>query len=144
MLGLAEVGVAAEVDPQEAGPPAQGDRLVDVDVGLLVRGAVAAAIDQVERLAGVGQRDDQGMIAPGAVVGDVDALLALGVGGDEGAIDVDDRLAEEVGGLLGVDPQPGGVDGLHQGRGRRIRWNRRQKSPSVVGSGMRTAPRASR
>ena len=70
-----------------------------------MRGAVAAAIDQVERLGGVGQRDQQGMIAPGAVVGDVDALLALGVGGDEGAVDVDDRLGEEVGGLLGPDPQ---------------------------------------
>ena len=112
--GLAEVGVAAEADPPEAGPPAEGDRPVDVDMRLLVRRAVAAAIDQVERLAGVGQRDDQGMIAPGAVVGDVDALLALGVGGDEGAVDVHDRLAEEVGGLLGVDAQPGGVDGLHQ------------------------------
>ena len=113
--GLAEVGVAAEVDPPEAGPPAQGDRLVDVSVGLLVRGTAAAAIDQVEQLAGVGQRDHQGVIAPGAVVGDVDAFLALGIGPDEGAIDIDDRLAEEVGGLLGPDPQPGRVDGFHQG-----------------------------
>ena len=46
------------------------------------------------------------MITPGAVVGDVDALLALGVGPDEGAIGVDDRFVEELGGLLGPDPQP--------------------------------------
>ena len=114
IFGLAEVGVAAEVDPLEAGPPAQGDRLVEIGVGLLVRGAIAAAIDQVERLAGVGQRDHQGMIAPGAVVGDVDPLLALGVGADDGAIDIHDRLAEEVRGLLGPDPQPRGIDGFHQ------------------------------
>ena len=92
----------------------QRDRPVDVGVRPLVRRAVAAAIGQVERLAGIGQRDDQGMIAPGAVVGDIDALLALRVGGDEGAVDVHGRLGEEVGGLLGIDAEPGGVDGLHQ------------------------------
>ena len=100
MRGLGEVGVAAEHDPAEAGPPAQRDRPVDVAGGQLVRRAVAAAVDQEQRLRGVGQRDHQRMIAPGAVVGDVDALLALGVGGDEGAVDVDDRLGEEAGGLL--------------------------------------------
>ena len=56
----------------------------------------------------------QGVIAPGAVVGDVDALLALGVGADEGAVGVDDRLVEELGGLLGPDAQAGLVDGVHQ------------------------------
>jgi hypothetical protein len=35
------------------------------------------------------------VITPRAVVGDVHALLALGVGGDEGAIDVDGGLVEE-------------------------------------------------
>ena len=71
---------------------------------MLVRGPVATAIDQVERLGSVGQRDQQGMIAPRAVVGDVDALLALGVGRDEGAVDVEDRFGEERRGLLGPDP----------------------------------------
>ena len=55
------------------------------------------------------------MITPGAVVGDVDALLALGVGLDEGAIALDDRLGKELGGLLGPDPQPRLIDGVHQG-----------------------------
>ena len=41
------------------------------------------------------------MITPGAVVGDVDTFLALGVGLDEGAIGVEDRLGEELSGLLG-------------------------------------------
>ena len=34
------------------------------------------------------------MIAPGAVVGDIDALFALGVGADEGAVGVDDSLVK--------------------------------------------------
>ena len=54
------------------------------------------------------------MIAPDAVVGDVDALLALGVGRDEGAIDIQDRFVEELAGLLGPDPQPRLIDGIHQ------------------------------
>ncbi len=44
------------------------------------------------------------MIPPGAVVSDVDALLAAGAGGDERAVDVEDRLLEELGGLLLPDP----------------------------------------
>ena len=34
---------------------------------------------------------------------------------DEGAVDVEDRLVEELGGLLGPDPQPRLIDGVHQG-----------------------------
>src|SRR5262245_23689175 len=82
------------------------------------------------------------MIAPGAVVGDVDAPLAAGAGGDERAVDVEDGLVEEVGRLLSPDL-------------RRVRsktsWRastssgakRRQKSPAVVKSGIGSAPRAS-
>ena len=79
-----------------------------------MRGAVAAAIDQVQRLLGVGQRDQQGMIAPGAVVGDIDALFALGVGADEGTVDVDECLVKEVDRLLGPDALAGAVDGIHE------------------------------
>ena len=95
VLGLGEVGVAPQGDPLESGLAAEGDHLVQGLGGPLVRGPVAAAIDQVERLGGVGQRDQQRVITPGAVVGDVDALLALGVGADEGAVDVEDGLVEE-------------------------------------------------
>jgi hypothetical protein len=65
-----------------------------------VRGPVTAAIEQVERLGGVGQRDQQRVITPGTIVGDVDAFLALGVGSDKGAIDVEDGLVEELSRLL--------------------------------------------
>jgi hypothetical protein len=37
MLGLAEVGVPADVDPAKTSSAGQVDHLVDVDVGLLVR-----------------------------------------------------------------------------------------------------------
>ena len=80
-----------------------------------VRGAVAGAVDDAEHLAGVGQRDDQRVITPGAVVGDVDALLAAGAGGDEGAVDVDDGLVEEVGRLLFPDLDPGLIEDVLEG-----------------------------
>ena len=113
--GLGEVGVAAEVDPAEAGLAAEQDRQVELLGGALVRRAIAGAVDDAEHLAGVGQRDDQRVIAPGAVVGDVDALLAAGAGGDEGAVDVDDGLVEELGRLLLPDLEPGLIEDVLQG-----------------------------
>ena len=94
MLGLGEVGIATHGDLPKAGSAAQVDGLVEVEFGLLMRGAVAAAIDQVERLGGVGQRDQERMITPGAVVSDINALFALGVGADEGTVGVQDGFLE--------------------------------------------------
>ena len=48
----------------------------------------------------VGQGDDEGMIAPGAVIGDVHAFFALTGGGDERAVGIEDGLVKEVGGLM--------------------------------------------
>ena len=79
-----------------------------------MRWAVTTSIDQEQRLLGVGQRDHQGVVSPDPVVGQIDALLARGVGGHEGAIGVDDRFLEELRGLLFPDPQPGLVDRVHQ------------------------------
>ena len=55
------------------------------------------------------------MITPGAVVGDVDALLAARAGGDEGAVDVDDGLVEEVGRLLFPDLDAGLIEDVLEG-----------------------------
>ena len=52
---LGEVGVAPQGDLTEAGPTAQGDGSIQIEGCVLVAGAVAAAVDQVQRLAGVGQ-----------------------------------------------------------------------------------------
>src|SRR5271157_2187300 len=79
-----------------------------------MRGAVAAKIDQGERFGGVGQRDQERMITPGTVVGDINALFALGVGADEGTVDVQDGFLEKLGWLLGPDSQPRLVDSVHQ------------------------------
>ena len=122
----------------------RGDGLVQEDVRLLLRGAVAAAIDQVERFGRVGQRDQQRMVTPVAVVGDVDRpACTRRRSGHDGAIGLEDRFLEELGGLLGPDPQPRFIDGVHQGEDVGSE-KRRQKSPAVVGSGMRSAPKASR
>jgi hypothetical protein len=48
--------------------------------------------------------------APGAVVGDVDALLATRAGGDQRAVDIEHGLVEEVGGLLLSDLDPGLIE----------------------------------
>ena len=69
VLGLGELGVAPQEHRAEAGPAAEVDGLIEVDVGPLVRGAVARAVDQEQRLGRVGQRDQEGVIAPGALVG---------------------------------------------------------------------------
>ena len=50
-----------------------------------------------------------------AVVGEIHPLLALGITGHDAAVGLDDRLAEELGGLLGPDPQPHLIDRVHQG-----------------------------
>src|ERR1700678_937436 len=77
-------------------------------------GTVTAAIDQIEWLRGVGQRDHQGLIAPVAVVVDVDALLALGIGRDHGAVGVEESFLEKVVGLLGPDAEAGTIEDVHQ------------------------------
>jgi hypothetical protein len=114
VFGLGEVRVTPQEDLAEAGLPAQRDGLVQVDVGPFVRGAVATAVDQEERFGGVGQRDQQGVVTPLAVVSDVHPLLALGIGRYDGAIGVEDGFLEEGGGLLGPDPQSRAVEGVHQ------------------------------
>src|SRR5208282_1937798 len=86
----------------------------EINVGLLVGRTVTAAIGQIERLGGVGQRDHQGLITPVAVMVDVDALLALGIGRDHGAVGVEESFLEKVVGLLGPDAEAGTIDGVHQ------------------------------
>ena len=81
MLGLGKVGVAAEQDRAKAGTQASGDGLVQGLGRSLMGRTIAGAIDDAERFAGVGQGNKKGMIAPGAVVSDVHAQLALAGGG---------------------------------------------------------------
>src|SRR5207249_1242170 len=78
--------------------------------------AVAGAVDQAQDLAGLGQGEDQGMVAPGAVVGDVHALLALAGGFDQAAIHVEGGLGEKGRGLLGPNLATDVVEDVTQGR----------------------------
>lgn len=111
---LGEVGVAAQAAAAEAGALAQRDHLIDLRGRTCVRGPVARPIDQAQHFAGLGQGEHQGMAAPGAVVGDVHALLALAAGGDERAVHVDGGLIEESGGLCGPDALADGVGDVMQ------------------------------
>src|SRR3954454_17883410 len=56
------------------------------------------------------------MVAPDPLVGQVDPPLALGVGGDEGAVGVEDGAVEELRGLLGPDAAADAVEGVHEGQ----------------------------
>jgi hypothetical protein len=54
------------------------------------------------------------VVAPNAVVGQVDRFLARGVGSNDRSISVNDRFLEERPGLLVSDAEAGLVDGVHQ------------------------------
>src|SRR5262249_13800888 len=101
-------------DTAEATSEAHGQRLVHLFGRTLVGGPIARAIDQTKHLAAVGQRQDQRVIAPGAVVGDVHTLLALPLGGRQGAVHIDDGLLEEGVGLRGPGLQARVVDKVQQ------------------------------
>ena len=112
---MREIGVAADEHFAEAGLQADEQGAIDFAGGVLVRGPVARTIDDAENLAGVGQRHDQRVIAPDAVVGNVHALFALAGGRGQGAVQVDGGAGEEVVRLLGPDASAGDVEGVDQG-----------------------------
>ena len=116
MLGLGDAGVAPHQDRAEARPTDQGDGPVQELVSPFLGGAVATAIEQVKRFGRIGQRDHQRMVAILPVIGEIHPLFALGITGHEATIGLEDRLGEELGWLLGPDPQPRLVDRGHQGQ----------------------------
>ena len=77
-------------------------------------GSVARATDNGQRLGRVGQREEQYLVAPVVLVGDVHTLLTLPQGGGQGPVPINDGLLEEFGRLTPPDPQPDLVDGVHQ------------------------------
>lgn len=70
--------------------------------------------NQAQDFTGLGQADDERVIAPGALVGDVHAGLARARGLDERAVHVDRGPVEEGPWLLGPDLQADLVDGIVQ------------------------------
>ncbi len=55
------------------------------------------------------------MIAPGTVIGDVDALFTTGAGGDQRAVGIEDGLVEEVGRLLAPEFEPSLIEDVLEG-----------------------------
>src|SRR5690606_26293788 len=86
--GQREVGVPPQEDVREASSPTELDGFVEENVSPLRRRAIAAPVEEPERLAGVRQRHEQGVIAPRALVVQVHALLALAERGDVRAVRV--------------------------------------------------------
>ena len=65
-----------------------------------MRGTIARAIDEAHHFAGVGERDQERMITPGAIVGDVDTFFVLGIGGHQSAVGIENGAIEKGVGLL--------------------------------------------
>ena len=107
--------VAPQEDRAKAAPQTSGDGLIESLSSAFVRGTIAGTIDDAERLAGVGQGDDQGMVAPGTVIGDVHALLTLAGGGDQGTVGIEDGLVEEANGLMLPNADANAVKDVLQG-----------------------------
>jgi hypothetical protein len=80
----------------------------------LVRRPIPGPVDHAQDFLGVGQAQHQRVVAPGAVVGDVHALLAFPGGLDQRAVHVEDRLLEERGRLPGPDPDTNVVNHVEQ------------------------------
>src|SRR6187402_486295 len=89
MSGHREVCVAAQQNVSRASASAQGDGLVECGRSALERRTIAATVEYEERLARVSQRNQQRVITPDTLVGEVHALLALASRGHQRPIGVD-------------------------------------------------------
>ena len=95
--GHGKVGVAAQQNVAVAGVATQRDGTVQRCWGSLVRRTAATAVDDEERLPGVGQRDQQRVVAPDALVRQIHPVLAFTSGRDNRTVRVDSgRLSAQV------------------------------------------------
>ena len=86
-----KVGVAAQENVGKPGTAAELDRLVEHGWRPVVGRTVAAAIDDEKRLASIGERDDERVISPDALVREVHTELALARSTDQRAVGIDTR-----------------------------------------------------
>ncbi len=114
VLGLGEVGVAAQQHAPEAALEADGQGPIHLLRRSLVRRPIPRPVDQAQDFPRMGQRQHQGVIAPGAVVGDVHALFALTCRGHQGAVHVQRRLLEEGVRLPSPDLDAPGIEDVQQ------------------------------
>ena len=106
VLGLREVRVATQQHAAKSAAQANVQRPIDFPRAALVAWPVARAIDHAQHLARIGQRHDQRMITPLALVRDVHPRLALARGGHQRAVHVDAGFVEERVRLLRPDFEP--------------------------------------
>ena len=118
MRRLRKVRVASQANFAKTGAATELDRSIKVGGRTFVTGAVAAAVEQIQRLVGVGQRNHQRMITPLVFVIDVDALFALAASGDHRTVAVDTGFVEELIGLLLPDFHASFVEDFLQGTDR--------------------------
>jgi len=110
MLGLRERCIAADGDLSKPGSIAEIYGTVDPVRRALLRWSVSAAIDEVQRLSRLRQRDEQRVVSPRALVRHIHPFLALAGRLGDDAVDVDCRLGEEVGVLLPPHSKSGLVE----------------------------------
>jgi len=103
MFRLRKIGVAPHEDFAKACTQARGASAIQRLGGAFVRGAIARPIDEAQDFAGVGERDEERVISPGAVVGDADACFVFRPRGHQGAVGVEDGASEEGVGLSPPD-----------------------------------------
>jgi hypothetical protein len=114
VLRLGKLAVAAQQDLLKTATETDRQGAIDLRGGSLLRRPIAGAVHHAQDFAGVGQGQYQGVIAPGAVVGDVHAPFALAGGRHQKAVHVQDGLPEEGGGLVGPYAQAGVVENVEQ------------------------------
>src|SRR5690606_35401648 len=135
---------AAQGDRAEACPTTERDCLVEARSGTFRRRSIAAAIDQEERLLRIRQGNEQGMVTPSSLVGDLHSCLALTGRWGERSVGLDNRLVEERVRLTLPSPKAALVDHVHEAldrvlveapaevpSGRRIRYPLRTQSVQV-------------
>jgi hypothetical protein len=108
--GLGKIVVAAEKDTPKTAAKTSGHGTIESLGSALMTGTIAGAIDDAQDFAGVGQADEQGMITPGVVVGDVHAFFAPPVGAHQGTVGVDAGLLEKIVRLLFPEFHPCGIE----------------------------------
>src|SRR5271154_1172644 len=115
VLGLGKVRIAAEEHLAKAAQKASADSGIKRVGGAFMGGTIAAAINDAQGFAGIGQGNHEGVITPGAVIGDIHALFALAGCGNQRAVGIDDCLLEKGCGLMFPDADANVVINVLQG-----------------------------
>ena len=93
---LGKIGIATEQYLAKATKKTGSCSSVELGGGTFMRRAITGAVDNAHHLARIGKAHEQRMVAPDAVVTDVNSFLVFGAGGYLDAIGVQYGFCEEV------------------------------------------------